>query len=195
MTRLAVLAAGAALAASATFAFAQAPTPPATPDRGREAAREERARPAFNRAEMEALVDARIAALQAGLRLIPDQQRYFPAVEQAIREMAAARIARMERIREARDDDRRDRDQPDFLENLERGSQRVDEHAERLKALASAMRPLWTSLDDRQKRLLPTLIRPTGDVGGRRGGWREGRRGDHHGHHDHGGWDGGPGRR
>jgi hypothetical protein len=114
MTRLAVLAASAALAASATLAFAQAPIPPAAQDRGRESPREERARPPFDRAEMEALVDARIAALQAGLRLTPDQQRYFPAVEQAIREMAAVRIARMERMREARDD-RRDRDRPDFL--------------------------------------------------------------------------------
>ena len=90
-------------------------------------------------------------------------------MEQAIRDMAAGRIARRSACGRP-GDDRRDRDRPDFLENLERGSQRVDEHAERLKALASAMRPLWTSLDDRQKRLLPTLIRPTGDVGGRGGG-------------------------
>ena len=71
MTRLAVLAAGAALAASA--ALAQAPTPPP-----------------FNRAEMDALVDARVAAMQAGLKLTPDQQRYWPAVEQAIRELGSA---------------------------------------------------------------------------------------------------------
>ena len=51
MKRLAVLAAGAALAASA--ALAQAPTPPAAPDRGREPPREDRARPPFNRAEMD----------------------------------------------------------------------------------------------------------------------------------------------
>ena len=190
MRSLAVLASGAALAASVTLAHAQAPTPPAAP----EPSRENRARPEFNRAEMEALVDARVAAMQAGLKLTPDQQRYWPAVEQAVRDIAASRIAGMERWRQARNDDRRETDRPDFLESLERGSQRVDEHAERLKALASAMRPLWTSLDDRQKRLLPVLIRPTGDARGRRG-WREGRRGDHHGHHQRGGRDGGPDRR
>ncbi len=193
MIRLAVLAAGAALAASA--ALAQAPNPPpGGPERGRETSREERGRRPFNRAEMDALVDARVAAMQAGLKLTPDQQRYWPAVEQAIRDMAAARISRMERWRESRSDDRRQADRPDFLETLERGSQRVDEHAERLKALASAMRPLWTSLDDRQRHLLPVLIRPTGDAGRRRG-WREGRRGGHHGHHNRGGPDGEPGRR
>ena len=97
-----------------------------------------------------------------------------------MRDIAAARISRAERSREARDD-RRDGDRPDFLEGLERGSQRMDEYAERMKALASAMRPLWTSLDERQRRLLPVLIRPTGEMEGRRGG----RGGHHHGHGGH----------
>ncbi|KAI9878112.1 MAG: aconitate hydratase [Watsoniomyces obsoletus] len=133
---------------------------------------------------VDALVDARVAAMQAGLKLTPEQQRYWPAVEQAVRDMAAARIARMERGREAREgraDDRREAERPDFLESLERGSQRVDEYAERMKALASAMRPLWTSLDERRKRLLPVLIRPVGDADGR------GRRGGYHGHYGRGG--------
>ena len=180
MRSLAVLAIGAALAAAITLAHAQAPTPPAAA----EPPRENRARPEFNRAEMDALVDARVAAMQAGLKLTPEQQRYWPAVEQAVRDMAAARIARIERGREARADDRREAERPDFLESLERGSQRVDEYAERMKALASAMRPLWTSLDERQKRLLPVLIRPVGDADGR---GRRGGHGGHHGHHDRGG--------
>lgn len=147
--------------------------------------REDRGQPGMTRADMEALVDARVAAIQAGLKLTSDQQRYWPAVEQAIRAMAAERMARFERQREAwasrgGDDDKR----PDFMERIERRAQRVTERAEAMKALSAAVRPLWTSLDERQRRLLPVLMRPSFRVGGD-GGWRQGRMG-HHGMGHHG---------
>jgi hypothetical protein len=154
MKRLALLAAGAALAATA--ALAQAPAPTARLDRaGPVPGPEPGATPApsgVQRAEQEALVDARVAALSGRLEAHSDQQRYWPAVEgRSARWPPPDRPARAS-ARSA-PDDRRDAT-GDFQERLERGSQQVDERAERLKALASAMRPLWTSLDDRQKRLL-----------------------------------------
>jgi zinc resistance-associated protein len=178
MRRIATLAAGAALAVLGTAALAQTQGsggPGAQPPADAAA----RPRPQMTRADMESLVDARIAAIQAGLKLTPEQQRHWPAVEQAIRGMAAARIDRFERRREAwARGGRPQADRPDFMERLERRSQRVDERAERIKTLAAAMRPLWTSLDDRQKRLLPVLTRPVGGFGGGRR-WREGRMGHH----------------
>ena len=70
MIRLAVLAAGAALAASA--ALAQAPTPPpCCQSAARETSREERGRRPFNRAEMDACVDARVGADAGRLEAYP----------------------------------------------------------------------------------------------------------------------------
>ena len=52
--------------------------------------------------DMAAYTDARIAALKAGLELTPDQAKNWPAFEQALREMAQLRVARMQ-AREARE--------------------------------------------------------------------------------------------
>src|SRR6476659_10362869 len=41
-----------------------------------------------------AFTDARIAALKAGLRLTPDQEKNWPAFESAVRDMAKARAQR-----------------------------------------------------------------------------------------------------
>jgi hypothetical protein len=45
---------------------------------------------------MRAFADARIAALHAGLALRPDQERNWPAFEQALRAAAKERIDRLE---------------------------------------------------------------------------------------------------
>ena len=54
-----------------------------------------------NPADMAAFTDARIAALKAGLELTPDQQKNWPAFEQALRDMAQLRMQRIE-ARQAR---------------------------------------------------------------------------------------------
>ena len=46
-----------------------------------------------------ALVDARIAALRTGLRLTPDQEKNWPAVESAIRDLAKQRGEVRQRMR------------------------------------------------------------------------------------------------
>ena len=51
-------------------------------------------------ADLKALTDARVAALKAGLQLTPDQEKNWPPVEQAIRDMAQARQARVAQWRE-----------------------------------------------------------------------------------------------
>ncbi|QIB33417.1 Spy/CpxP family protein refolding chaperone [Ancylobacter pratisalsi] len=76
MKRTIIAAASVALLASASFAVAQSnkaggPQPPNAEQMA---------------ANADAMADARIAALQAGLRLTPDQQKLWPALETALRD-------------------------------------------------------------------------------------------------------------
>ena len=54
-------------------------------------------------ADLKALTDARVGIIKAALQLTPDQEKYWPAVEEAIRARAKNRQARFERVAELRD--------------------------------------------------------------------------------------------
>ena len=126
---------------------------------------------ALARADLDALTDARVAAIQAGLKLNPEQQKLWPPLELAIRAMAADRAARMERMRSG------ERPTPPghLMVRLDRRAERVTQRAQRVTALQSALKPLWTSFDERQKRLLPMLMRAgSGRPMAWAGGWRGG---------------------
>jgi hypothetical protein len=188
--------AGAALLALAASA-AQAQTAPAPADGGQPRAaapadREPGRRPPLTAADREAFTDARIAGIQAGLKLSADQQRLWPPLEQAIRAQAAARAARIE-ARLARMQERRQRREerqaarPDLMQRLEQRAERADrradqveKRAETLQGLVAALRPFWASLNEDQRRILPILMR---DRESRRAG-RDRRHGPmHHGMH------------
>jgi len=49
-------------------------------------------------ADLNALTDARIAIVKGTLQLTADQEKYWPAIEEAIRARAKARLARLEPI-------------------------------------------------------------------------------------------------
>jgi hypothetical protein len=108
-------------------------------------------------ADLNALTDARIAIVKAALQLTPDQERYWPAVEEAIRARAKNRISRLEAVTTgvAERADRspmenlRDRNPVEFL------NRRADALAQRsadLKKLAAAWQPLYPTLTPDQKR-------------------------------------------
>src|SRR5215470_18007584 len=79
---LKTIVAGAATLMIAAGAVAYAQQPPGAPDGGRRLfAPEDRA----------AFLNARVAALHAGLQLTPEQEKAWPAVEQAYRDLAALR--------------------------------------------------------------------------------------------------------
>jgi hypothetical protein len=145
--------------------------------------------------DLRAIVDARLAGVPTGLKLTAEQQRLWPSVEEALRGMAAERIARIDERRTASSAAQaQPAPERDLAQRLEERSRRASEAAHRLQALSTAMTPFWASLNDDQKRILPVLIRPTpvaqpGWRDGGRGG-REGRRAmmDHHRDH-HGGRD------
>lgn len=113
-------------------------------------------RGAMNAQDREAFLDARIAAVRAGLRLTPDQDKNWPAVETAVRDLVKLRSDQ----RTARREIRGDRDQR--LDPVERMRNRADEMtalAAGMKRVADAADPLYKSLDDGQKRRLTRLTR------------------------------------
>lgn len=138
-------------------------------------ARERAERPRLSAEDAQAFADARIAGLKAGLKLMPEQEKNWPAVEAAIRDLSKARFDRMQARREARRDGNRSRDP---IERLRQRADRMAENAAGLKTLADASEPLYRSLDETQKRRLTVLARQA-----LRGGtWRGGQapRGSHH---------------
>jgi hypothetical protein len=102
-----------------------------------------------------AFVDARIAALKAGLELTPDQAKNWPMFEQVLREMAQLR-AQFSAAREAR------RLSPQPTTPFERMTRRADNMAKKsaaLKRIADAGTPLYQSLNDAQKERFEKLAR------------------------------------
>jgi zinc resistance-associated protein len=133
-----------------------------------------------------AMTDARVAALKAGLELTAEQEKNWPAVETAIRDLAKARADRMKERADrfaARREARRggdheqggDRDHAqgggrDFVERLRHGADAMNARAAGLKKLADAAEPLYKSLDDGQKHRFSMLLRMGGGGRGSEGG-------------------------
>ena len=74
------------------------------------------AREGLSAAELETLTDARISIVKFALQMTPDQEKLWPAVEEAIRSRAAGRQARLAE-REARIAELRDRNAIEILQD------------------------------------------------------------------------------
>jgi zinc resistance-associated protein len=129
----------------------------------------------FSQQDREAFIDARIAALRAGLKLTADQEKLWPAVEDAIRDLVAQR---RDQRREWRDMRRELRD--DFPAAIRGMAERQAARAEALRRVADATAPLYATLDESQKRRAAVLLR-TLRPGGLMRSDRERRHGFHHG--------------
>jgi zinc resistance-associated protein len=139
----------AVLAGSSLVAIAQAPQqPPQQP--GGEPRRER-----LTDADRSALIDARIAGLKAGLKLTPEQEKLWPGVEAALRDMAKTRAERFAKMREER---REARGQVDPLQRLRRGADMMTQRGTDLRQLADAVEPLYKTLDEAQKRRLSVMM-------------------------------------
>ena len=143
--------------AGGSFALAQSapPAPPAqnTPAQNAPAdAQRYRATPE----DRAALTDARIAALKAGLKLTAEQEKNWPAVEAAIRDLAKQRADRASAMRDGRNAQAQ---RPDAIARLRRGADMMTERAAGLKKLADAAEPLYKTLDEGQKHRFATLMR------------------------------------
>jgi hypothetical protein len=135
-----------------------------------------------------ALTDARIAAVHAGLKLNPDQEKLWPPVETAVRDFAKMRIDRANARMNAQKDDSQDAQKPeDPVARLRARADNMATSATALKKIADAADPLYKTLDDGQKRRLAILTHMEGRSGG---GWRHRgfeRGGDRDGDRDRGG--------
>jgi hypothetical protein len=148
--------------AGAGFALAQQTTQPSPAREGRSFR--------SNAEDVAAFTDARVAGLKAGLKLTAEQEKNWPAVETAIRDLAKDRSDRMKE-RAARREARRGGDNarqagPDAIARLRQGADAMTARAANLKKLADASEPLYKSLDDGQKHRFAMLLH----MGGRQGG-------------------------
>jgi LTXXQ motif family protein len=111
---------------------------PATAGRGQESPSE---------ADLKAFTDRRIEVVKFALQLTPAQEKYWPAVEAAIRARGEARRSRLARLA-ALANDPRERSPIDLLRERADG---LAQRAASLNKLVDAWQPLYETLDDRQK--------------------------------------------
>jgi hypothetical protein len=118
-----------------------------------------------------AMADAKIAAVHAGLKLSADQEKLWPPVESAVRDLVKIRIDRAKAkeaaAAAAKSDDQSKRDPVARLRNR---AEKMAVTAAALKKIADAADPLYKTLDDGQKRRLKILTHMERRFGG--GGWR-----------------------
>ena len=116
----------------------------------------------LNAADRNTLTDMRIDLVKAALQLTPDQEKYWPAVESAIRSRAEDRKARLAKIGETvgrrADENRvealRNRDPITFLQ---RRSEALAQRSADLDKLAEAWQPLYKTLNPEQRQRMAAI--------------------------------------
>jgi len=104
-------------------------------------------------ADLNALTDARVGIIKAALQLTPDQEKYWAAVEEAIRARAKNRQARLERVAELRDSGPMEVvHERNPVELMQRRAEILNQRAADLKKLADAWEPLYKTLTTDQKK-------------------------------------------
>ena len=112
--------------------------------------------------DVAAFTDARVAAIKAGLKLTADQEKNWPAFEQAYRDLAKQRADRLMARFEGRESRQGSTQQTSEVNPIERLQKRADALTTRgaaFKRLADASAPLYQSLDDAQKHRFVLLAR------------------------------------
>jgi hypothetical protein len=147
-----IIAAGlsAFLIAASSLAYAQVSTGPAQNSGPTQAGP---AQERLSDAEFKTLTDRRIELVKFALQLTPDQAKYWPAVEEAIRVRAMARRQRLVNL-VARASGQREFNPVELLRDR---ADALATRAANLKKLADAWQPLYASLDDNQKARLRLL--------------------------------------
>jgi LTXXQ motif family protein len=118
----------------------------------------------MNPEDRAAMLDARIAAVHAGLKLNADQEKLWPPVESAVRDLVKLRFDRANARMKAADD-AQDKD-VDPVSRLRERADTMAVTADAMKKVADAADPLYKTLDDGQKRRLSALTRPMGHMMG-----------------------------
>jgi LTXXQ motif family protein len=153
LTMTAVIGSGLALAGAAT---AQQPANPAP-------ARPTTPMPQYTAADAGAVLNARIAALKTVIALSPEQEKLWPPVEAAIRDIAKSSFERLKQRLAAPPT-------TDFLVALGKIADAEEARAKDLKTFIAAAKPLVASLSPEQKRRVPAFFGMTGIPGGQPSG-------------------------
>jgi hypothetical protein len=131
----------------------------------------------LNANDQSTLTDMRVDLVKAALQLTPEQEKYWPAVESAIRAGAEDRKARIAKIQgtvgmradESRIEVMRNRDPIAFLQ---RRSQALAQRSADLDKLAEAWQPLYNTLNQEQRQRMAGLaifvLREMSDAADRR---------------------------
>ena len=146
MKKLVVGAIAAVALAGSVFALgaAAAPTDPSSPAGDMRAMAEGRA----------FMLDARLAGMQAALKLTPDQEKNWAPFEAAVRDAAKARMEQMRAMHEAM----RGGERPSPIDHMNMMADRLAKVSADVKAIAGAAKPLFDSLDEMQKRHFGPLL-------------------------------------
>ena len=104
-------------------------------------------------ADLKALTDARVGIIKAALQMTPDQEKLWPAVEDAIRARAKNRQARWEQVAQLRDSGPMEATgERNPVELMQRRAERLSQRAVDLKKVADAWEPLFKTLSQDQKK-------------------------------------------
>ena len=120
-------------------------------------------------ADHNAMLDAKLAGLKAGVKLTPDQEKLWGPFEAAVRAAAEMRMEHMEemmaRMHDMRAGDDMEKEGGEFGEGmspvgrLDRLASQLSEAGAALKKVADAAKPLYDSLNDEQRHVFGFLSR------------------------------------
>jgi len=105
----------------------------------------------FSDAGRAAFLDARIATLHAGLKLSPEQEKLWPAIETALRAAGKSAIDRYQRFKNEPAD-------ANLVDRIRQRGENAVARGQNLEAIADAAAPLYATLSDEQKLRLPVLM-------------------------------------
>jgi hypothetical protein len=104
-------------------------------------------RPRLSQADINARIDMRLAIAKAALQLTPDQAKYWPPVEDAVRTGVQARYARIAAVEQRLSQQR----EVDPIELFRGRANALAQRAAELKKLVDVWEPLYQSLTPDQK--------------------------------------------
>jgi|SRR5271166_1142349 len=106
-------------------------------------------------ADREAVLDAKLTGMKAGLKLTPEQEKLWGPFEASVRDGAKSRMDAMQKMMEMRDSG----EHMTPIDHLDTMAERLSQAAANMKKIADTAKPLYASLDDTQKHLFGTLGR------------------------------------
>jgi LTXXQ motif family protein len=118
-------------------------------------------RSALTAHQIAAETDVGIARMKADLRLTADQEKNWPGIETALRDLGQRRADRQVAFRA---EGAKKEGSDDIIASLNRSSGFLSDRSADMKKLADAAQPLYAGLDEQQKkRFSQALIRVSGD--------------------------------